>query len=64
MTSSDHLPPNYTPPINTPLVHIATGQVFRVLCNCRNMTPAHHTQRFVAANPTLFRHPTAEELTP
>lgn len=53
----------YHPPVGTPLIHIGTSQLFRVLCNCRNMHPATHTQRFVSSNPSLFRHPTVQELT-
>lgn len=57
------LAPGYHPPVGTPLIHLGTGTLFRVLCNCRNMQPVTHTQRFVSSNPTLFRHPTVQELT-
>lgn len=44
------------------LVHIATGTVFRVLCNCAHVSPRLHTQRFISNNRELFRTPTPEEL--
>lgn len=49
-------------PVGMILVHTATSQPFRVLCNCPSSTPLHHTQRYVQSHPEEYRHATSEEL--
>ena len=49
--------------IGTPLVEIASDQLFKVLCSCPSSKPITHTKRFIDRNPHLYRLPTPEELT-
>lgn len=48
--------------IGEPVVEIATGSVFKVLCSCPGSMPRIHTKRHIDQNPTLYRKPTVEEL--
>lgn len=49
--------------IGEPIVMLATGHIFKVLCSCPGSMPREHTKRFIEQNPTLYRHPTHEEIT-
>ena len=42
--------------------NLATGETFRVLCNCATAQPKEHTQRHVAGKYTEHRHPTEDEI--
>lgn len=54
--------PNPSVLIGAPLVEIASGQIFKVLCSCPRSSPISHTKRFIDRNPHLYRQPTSEEL--
>lgn len=54
---------SFDPVIGMPLVHIATGTQFRVLCSCPSSKPLTHTRRYIMRNPQDYRVPTQEELT-
>lgn len=41
---------------------LATGETFRVLCNCSTAQPADHTQRYVGGRYMEHRYPTEEEI--
>lgn len=59
MSSRSHLPDPLV--IGTPLVDVATGESFTVLCSCPNSRPVHHTKRFIEAHPGRYRLPTEAE---
>ena len=56
------LPAQLTISIGMILHHIPSGVTFKVLCNCRNVTPEHHRQRYVSQHRDQYRLPTSEEI--
>jgi hypothetical protein len=49
------------PVIGQPMMEVATNEIFKVLCNCGNVQPRKHTQRFIRDNPANYRELTVEE---
>lgn len=50
------------PLIGAPLVHIASGETFKVLCSCPSSSPRHHTRRHIMKHPGEYRQPTVQEI--
>lgn len=59
---SPHLPNDAIIAVGMLLHHIPTAITFRVLCNCPQSSPRHHTQRGIQGNKPHYRYPTADEI--
>ena len=63
---ADKMGQPYTSPVEPKIGafahHLATGETFRILCNCATASPMNHTQRFVGGHYTEHRYPTEDEI--
>ena len=63
---ADKLGQPYTTPVDPKIGSFAhcpaTGETFRILCNCATAKPQRHTQRHVGSRYTEHRYPTEAEL--
>ena len=58
------LPASMTVSIGMLLRHNPSGVTFKVLCNCKNVMPEHHRQRYVSQHRELYSLPETQTPAP